>query len=245
MAIRHSKPPTAATRDSTPAAAPGTGGAPGERATQFVQVPFVPRIRQRRWFKRSVRGEFTQSLLVLAQSIRQTARERRLSTILVASASAGDGRTTVAANLALALAATPAWVALVDADGRATGLSALFNAQQATPSATQPAPSGFRSVGVDDMPGLTLVLPEAPLNAQTSLEQIRPLLTSLDPFVEFVVIDSPPCLRSATGFLLSNCVDAVLYVVRRRQQDVDAQRRIQQQFRQLGAYELGVIFNDA
>lgn len=210
------------------------------------QVPFVPRIQRRRWFGGRPRDEFAQALLVLAQSIRQVARTRPLSTILIASGLPGDGRTTVAANLALALASAPTWVALVDGDARGrAGLGALFENRRPGHDQVQSVAAGFRTYSVDDTPGLTLVLPQAPLDPQAAAAQVGPVITSLGAAVEFAIIDSPPCGQSAGGFLLSTSVDAVLYVVRRRNQDVDAQRRIQQQFRQLGAYELGIVFNDA
>lgn len=66
-----------------------------------------------------------------------------------------------------------------------------------------------------------------------------------EPLADFVILDSPPCLRYSDAFLLAPQVDGVLYVVRRRRQDVEAQQGIQARLRALGANVVGAVYNEA
>jgi capsular exopolysaccharide synthesis family protein len=141
----------------------------------------------------------------------------QVRTVLVTSAAPSEGKSTVAANLALALADLRHTVLLVDADLR--------------------RPSIHRLVGIDGSVGLTSVLvgdveaeaagyrlPETSLDVLTAggsppnpaeiltsnamLELIQAAASRYD----FVVIDSPPVLSVADANLLSPLVDGVVVV---------------------------------
>jgi len=167
----------------------------------------------------------------LRTNLQVAAIERQRKTILVASATSGEGRTATVCNLGLALAKTGAHVLIVDADLR--------------------HPSVAGRLGVPDAPGLidaldtaasakTFVRPvRATLDALPSglcppnpsevlgSQRMTDLLTSLRDAYDVVLIDAAPLLPVTDAAVLASRVDGVLVVVRHgrtRVQDVCAAR---------------------
>jgi Mrp family chromosome partitioning ATPase len=187
---------------------------------------------------KGVRRQFAEQFRLLALTVDELAGADGLKTILVMSAYPKEGRSITAANLGIALAEIGRRVALVDADVDRRGLSRLFEVDE------QPGTAAARDVPPalgTDVAGLTIV-PASALGDQALVEKV---LGSLRPNVDYVLIDSAPCLGSAAGFLLVPHVEGILYVVRRRAQDVAAQRAVQSQIKRLGGRVLGVVYNEA
>jgi polysaccharide chain length determinant protein (PEP-CTERM system associated) len=146
----------------------------------------------------------------------------RHGSLLVTSAGAGEGKTTTAVNVALALAKMmrDESVLLVDADlGRpavhrlldlspAPGLAELL----AQPDAD---PAGF----VRNLRGLSVMTageysPETRASLGSPLAQH--VLRRLRQRFAYVIVDAPPILAVAEGFILQQVVESVLLVVRAR-----------------------------
>jgi non-specific protein-tyrosine kinase len=141
--------------------------------------------------------------------------------VLVTSASPGDGKTMTAANLAITLAAADMRVVLVDGDLHRPMVSAMFN--------RMPRGRGIAGVlsGRDSLEGsliespahprLSLLLAHRELRAQSLLvdgSRIRGLLDELRPLADVVVIDSPPLPEVAEALEMATTVDAVVVCVR-------------------------------
>jgi len=140
-------------------------------------------------------------------------------TVLVASALAGDGKTTTTLNLAAAFARLPANVVVVDGDLRRPschrvlgisgrpGLSDVLMGKAALDAVLAPLPSH----------GLTL-LPagETPPNPTELLggEEMGTVLAALAERFDFVFIDSPALLGMADATVVSTLVDGVVLVAR-------------------------------
>jgi len=176
---------------------------------------------------------YAETFRVLALQVLGSAQDRDLRSLLVMGAYPGDGRTTTVANLAIALAASGKRVVAVDADSACPTLASLFGL------APRDAEHGPVDADVRGVPVLTL----AP-GSNGDGTRTNELLGRLREQADFVLVDSPPCSRASDGFGLAPLVDAVLYVVRRRQQDVQLQRSVQSQLSRLGANVLGVIYNE-
>ena len=141
--------------------------------------------------------------------------------LLVTSALAGEGKTTVALNLAIALSRR-APTCLVDADLRRAGVSRTFGLQERRGLAD--LLSG--SAGLDeviaqmpDVPNLS-ILPSG-TTIQNPGELIagksgRHVVTTLRERFHFVVFDSSPILPYADGRILSTLVDGLIVVVLHR-----------------------------
>jgi Mrp family chromosome partitioning ATPase len=191
--------------------------------------PFRPRLR-RRWpwaWRRGVRREFVESFRLLALSIDKFVAGKQ-KTILVMSERRGEGRTVVAANLALAMAAERRRVVVVDAHRGAAGVAKLLELPNAGP--------GIQ--GVPDAPYVAVAtLDSAGSNALPLLEAVRAVS-------DVTVIDAPPNVGHADAFLLAANVDGIVLVVRRREQDLAAQRRTHDLLARLGTPIVAVVFND-
>lgn len=193
---------------------------------------------------RAPRPGFGEAYRMLALQVQQLAVTKQLRTLLIMSAYPGDGRTTVAANLGIALAELGRRVVLVESDTRRPGLAGLFPEMAdaaITTSSDQTGPMSLVPIAEADLvvwrPQLLQGGPPRPAEMQAVIEAARSAL-------DLVILDSPPCLRYADAYSVAPLVDGVLFVVRRRAQSVDAQHGVQEQLRQLGANVLGAVYNE-
>lgn len=143
---------------------------------------------------------------------------RALSTILVTSPNAGEGKTTTAANLAVALAQAGSQVILVDSDMRRPTLHHKFGLPNQTglTSLLLSKENSADFIQATDVANLRLItsgpLPPNPAEMLHS-ERMKQLLTWLQETADFVVLDSPPVLAVTDSVLLSQLASTTLIVV--------------------------------
>jgi Mrp family chromosome partitioning ATPase len=144
-------------------------------------------------------------------------------TILVTSASSGDGRTTTAANLALAMAEAGQRVLLMDLDLRNPELAgAVGVGSERGLGSSLDGDVSLMDLVVEspEAPGL-LVLPAAK-GDRTHLEALTRRLPdllseALDGLADYVIVDTPPLGEVSDGLRLAAQVDDVVVVARLRQ----------------------------
>ncbi|MBI5295055.1 MAG: polysaccharide biosynthesis tyrosine autokinase [Chloroflexi bacterium] len=174
--------------------------------------------------------------------------DRPLNKILVASSGPGEGKTTVATNLAASMAQSGRRVLLIDADLRRPrihtifgipnrlGLSSLFRGNPGVRSAMQ---------SVEGMPNLFVIpsgkLPPNPteLLASTRMDHI---LEEASREVDVIVVDSPPSLV-ADYQVLATKMDGVILVIRPGATRVDAAAAMLEHLGRVNARILGVVLN--
>jgi capsular exopolysaccharide synthesis family protein len=196
-----------------------------------------------------VQPSFAENFRSLASLVRATQRERNAHSILIASAYPRDGRSTTAANLALALAEGGRTVVLADADTLKpiqadvfgvplrAGWTELLQGDPATGEPVTGYPPGFRLLPSGYLPPHGRLLPQP--------EAVTRALQSLGQGSDFAVLDSPALSQSSDAFILAPACDAVIYVVRHRAQDAAQQLAYRRKLEQVGARFLGVVFNEA
>jgi Mrp family chromosome partitioning ATPase len=153
----------------------------------------------------------------LAVAFISAASQRALKRVVVGSAVRGEGRTTVALNLACTLARSRKRVLLVDADLQRPsitrrlgiegdlGLGEIFRWQN--PGSALAAVPGF---GFDLLPTRARVANSAEVLASRPFNVAIELLESR---YDFILFDTPPLLDSADGHLLMRIADTMLMVI--------------------------------
>jgi capsular exopolysaccharide synthesis family protein len=166
------------------------------------------------------RAPTTEAYRSLAASVEFASLGKPITVIHVTSAVAAEGKSTTAANLAVAFAETGTRVAVIDADLRrpqlhklfdvpaGPGLSAILTRRAAVDDALQPVEglSGLRLLA----PGSLPANPTKLLHAQRTEELFDELRAEFD----VVIIDGPPLLPVADSLILTQFADLVLLVVR-------------------------------
>jgi len=191
-----------------------------------------------------------ESFRLLRSSLLLSGADAPLKTIMIASSFEGEGKSTIACNIAVVLAQNGARVLLVDADlrrgtvqdffgmERKGGLSMLLSGQGGEDAYDHP---------VAELPGLT-VLPCGPQSPNPgALLSSRKLADAVDQWrrdYDYVIIDSAPILPVADSLYLPSIIDAVVLVVRAGVTRKKALQRTRSMLTRLHANIAGIVVND-
>lgn len=188
----------------------------------------------------------------LTAALTREMRRRGARTLLVTSASPGDGKTATVVNLAVVAARDGHQIVLVDADVRARGLSNITGIVPAL---------GMEEIARESVPiRHCLVTPDVEGMEELRVAAMDPNDVSENPawflrspgfghalqrmaeIADFVIVDSPPVLAVADTFEMVPYVDAVLVVVGAATTDeqlADVRRRLDL----AGADVIGYVLN--
>lgn len=154
--------------------------------------------------------------------------------IMVTSASEGEGKTTTALNLAIALAQSGERTAIVDADLRRASVAGALGLEGAVGLTSIVTRSSSLEDALQVWRDGLIVLPSGPLPPNPSeivgSQAMGRLLHDLQDYADVIVIDSPPVLPVTDAAVLSTQVEGVIVVVRagrtQRAQAAEARRRL-------------------
>jgi capsular exopolysaccharide synthesis family protein len=172
-----------------------------------------------------------------------------LRTVLVTSASPGEGKTTTAANLAVSFAHHGMRVLLVDCDLRRGRLHRMFNIPR-EPGMTELVVGQEEAEGVIRQTEITglYVIPSGnlPPNPSELLggDRMRKTLASLSEAFDLIVLDTPPLLAASDGAILATLSDGVVLVLRAGSTEGEAAQQAIQQLSGVGARVVGAVLND-
>ncbi|HKO11607.1 MAG TPA: polysaccharide biosynthesis tyrosine autokinase [Acidobacteriaceae bacterium] len=172
-----------------------------------------------------------------------------LRRFVITSPGPAEGKSTTAANLAIAFAQQGHRVLLVDCDLRRSRVHKLFGQPQ-NPGLTNvliggTAPSdAIRPTKVDGL----MILPSGalPPNPAELLgsAQMKALLDKLSESYDLLILDTPPLLAASDAAIVSRMVDGALVVVRAGRTERTALQTSVQQLTTVGARILGTVLND-
>lgn len=196
------------------------------------------------------RSPISEAFRALRTNIQFAGVDRPIRTLLVTSPGPGEGRSTVASNLAVVIAQGGKKVVLLDADmrkPRVHRLMGLSNKVGISEFFKQPA-RDLRSVvqhwGDGDLDVVTSgKVPPNPAELLGS-ERMSQLLDMFKGKYDFVVIDSPPVGVVTDPTVLSARVDATLLVVEPKKTKLGAAIAAVEQLRRADANVIGVVFNN-
>lgn len=196
------------------------------------------------------RSPVSEAFRSLRTNLEFSAVDRPLRTILITGAEAGDGKTTIAANLAAIIAQGGKRVMLLDADLRRprihrflgiqnrVGLTDLFRSSLNVEAVTNRW-AGSNSKGLSVITSGSLPPNPTELLGSQKMDQILAEMASL---VDVVVIDSPPSIVSDAQILAAK-VDCVLLVVQPGKTHAGAASAMREQLERAGAHIVGAVFN--
>ena len=176
--------------------------------------------------------------------------DREIKSVLVTSPAQGDGKTTVATNLARAMARAGKDVILVDADLRRPQVAWRFHV---------PGASGLGGVLVgeatlaqafvepeaDTLAGRLRVLPAGPPPPNPSellaSQRMTRLIEKLSEACDFLIIDSTPLLTVSDSLPLVESVSGTVLIARVNETSKDAVKRLQSVIANAGGTLLGSV----
>jgi succinoglycan biosynthesis transport protein ExoP len=173
-----------------------------------------------------------------------------LQTLLVTSAEPREGKSTIVANLALAIAQSGQKVIVVDADLRLPTLHKIFDLSNeiGLSSILRQEVTLDEAAQDSKIPGVQ-VLPSGPLPPNPAellgSPQMTALIEQLAQQFDLVLLDTPSLLAVTDAAVLVPTVDGVVLVVGRAQARGEAVRAARQQLADVRARSVGIVVNRA
>jgi capsular exopolysaccharide synthesis family protein len=171
-----------------------------------------------------------------------------INTILITSPSQGNGKSTVASNLALSLAEAEDDVVLVDADFRRPAVHKAFEMSEG-PGISDVIINKLDMQSVvrqwkdqKNLKVLTTGTRQHNITDVIGSKKLSTVLSSLKEDHELVIVDAPP-LIIADSYNLASRADAVIIVMEPGQTTNDQAKAIKEQLSRANAKVIGVVFN--
>lgn len=196
------------------------------------------------------KSNFSESFKSLRTNIQFTSIDKKLQIILITSTGTGEGKTTVASNLAVSIAQAEKRVLLVDCNMRKPAIHEVFGI---------PNEEGLTSIlsgeknmedVVHNLEGelqfLNIVtsgpIPSNPAEIIGS-NQMKDFLEDMRNQFDMVIIDSPSINIVTDGVILSAIADGTIMVIEVRKTDIDAAKKGKELLEKVHANFVGVVLN--
>ncbi len=184
----------------------------------------------------------------LRTSVQFVASTDQIRSFLLTSSQPAEGKSTVSANLAVALAQAGNTVVLVSADMRRPTIETLFGIRNNTGLSDhlQSNSDGYPpviSIGIENL----ALIPSgpSPVNPGELLgsPRFKELIIQLEATYDFVIVDSPPVLSAADSAAAAVNVGGVVVVVDSKRTDTDTLLQVRSDLERSGARVVGALLN--
>jgi capsular exopolysaccharide synthesis family protein len=212
-------------------------------------VPLVPKKDVKRvphLFEKGDDKRFSEAIRTIRTSVMLADMNAPRQVLVITSSIPGEGKSSVAANLAFAVGQLQK-VLLIDADLRRPTLAKNFDFPAGTPglanlmAGTAKPEECIRTVGnIDMLPAG--VVPPNPLELLSS-PRFAKFLEMAKTRYDRIIVDSPPSQAVSDAVLLSTFADAVIYVIKSEATSIPLAQRGVGQLLQSNAPVTGVVLN--
>lgn len=200
-------------------------------------------------YQKNHHSVFSESVRTIRTSLILSALDNPIKRMLVTSSVPGEGKTSVALNLAAAFGESEK-VLLIDADLRRPSLDKALGLRQHEQPGLTDVIAGSTKLDeclVKNGDNLIDILTAGtfsrrPLDIYSS-ERFGRLLSALDEKYDRIIMDTAPVAPVSDALLLSPQVDALLFVVKAGRTAIPQARRSLQKLQRIGAPLTGVILN--
>jgi len=197
------------------------------------------------------KSQMSEAFRALRTSLLLSQADRPPQVILVTSALPREGKTTVAANLAVTLAQLGDRTLLIDVDLRKPGVGRLLNLTDAKYPGLSSYLAGVSSLDLVTVPHPAIpnliAIPTGPLPPNPadllSSHKLADAIRQLRSEYKFIVIDSPPIMAATDAVIVSVQADGVLLVVRSGETPKEAFTRARDLLGTVKCRMLGVVLN--
>jgi len=168
--------------------------------------------------------------------------------LVVTSAMAGEGKSTISCNLAAALAQRERKVLLVDADLRSASIQEQLEMHPGRNTVFATGATQYsRYQPIQELPNLHVVPGFRPTDPYEVLDtsRVKQLMEAWSAEYDHVIIDTPPVLLFADVLVMAARADGVLFVTRSGKSRTQASLRAREVLTRAGANILGFVLNGA
>lgn len=233
-----------------------------KRIVNLEDLGSVPKVREKKRRKRRKSVNLLLSQEHISQSYVEAIRKVRFKimkemelhaygSLLVTSSIPGEGKTTLAVNLAISMAQQGKKVVLVDCDVRNPSIAGVFNDKKKHPGVAAVLRKEVplhKAISTVEVKGAQLQVifgsePDAGAVSLLGTDRMGRLMDALKQYADVVILDTAPSQLLADASALARHVDAAVYVVRC---DYTKKWRIRSGVQSLGESGikiLGYIFN--
>ena len=196
------------------------------------------------------RSPVSKSFRSLRTNVKYAGVDKPIRRLIISSPTPEDGKTTIATNLATALAQGGSKVVLIDADLRRPRIHKVFGLENKVGLSSlfvQPeiyADGYFQSVKTENLH----ILPSGgtPPNPSELLgsRKMNEILKQMEEKYDIILLDTPPVLTVTDAVALSSSVDGILIVAKIGKTKQAALLQAIEQLRQVNANIIGLVIND-
>lgn len=192
---------------------------------------------------------FVETFNLLRTNICYAAADKQYRKIVITSSISGEGKSTVAINLAIAFANTNCRVLLIDCDlrrpalhrylqidGNAPGLSTALVGRAEIEQCICP----MQELGIDVVPAGPI--PPNPAELVGSAKMAK-LIERLSKQYEYILFDTPPASVVTDAAVLSKIADGVLFVIRHHYTKIQMAQHAKSNLELVGATVIGTVLN--
>lgn len=183
----------------------------------------------------------------LRTNIQFSSIDKEIKSILITSAGPGEGKSTVAANLALIISQAGKKVILIDCDMRKPDIHKKFRIENKNGltdlllqnlSIEESAFKYTKNLSILSSGGI----PPNPSEIVSSLK-MRNFLNKIKSSFDYIIIDSPPVIAVSDAIALSTIVDGCLFVVASKEANRTEVQRAKELLLNVNANIIGVVLN--